>query len=67
MSAKDHEHRFTNVAGTPLPYTFCRRWGCTAAAVAATAPPKLAAALHNAIPWKDRFPQVQIVEEGNAR
>lgn len=51
-------HKWRDITGTmSLPYVYCGRFFCDAQAVAAWAPPSLAAHLHNAIPKEDRFPK----------
>lgn len=58
-------HRFTEIAGVPLPYVFCSRWFCDGCAVSRWAPAILAVEMHNAIPMENRFPPVTLDAEGN--
>lgn len=59
------DHKFATAAPPgALPYVFCRRWFCSASAVAMWVDDALAVALHNAIPEADRWPPVELAEDG---
>lgn len=57
-------HKFREIAGVPMPYIFCKRFGCDGCAVSRDCPPSIAVMLHNTIPWEDRFPQVELDTNG---
>lgn len=58
-------HKFREIEGVPLPYVFCARWRCDVSAVSRFVDPRIAVALHNAIPLANRFPPVELAEDGS--
>jgi len=59
------EHKFiTNAPPGALPYVYCARWKCTATAVAIWVDADIAYSLHNAIPEEDRWPPVELGDDG---
>lgn len=60
-------HKFKEIVGVPLPTVYCARFRCGATAVSRWVDPSIAASLHNAIPREDRFPPVELNQDGTIK
>lgn len=60
-------HKFKELETLMLPYVYCGRWGCNAAAVSHWADPTFAVNMHNAIPRERRFPPVELNEDNTIK
>jgi hypothetical protein len=60
-------HKFKEIQGVNLPFIYCSRWRCQAAAVSRWADPSFAVSLHNAIPREHRFPPVELNEDNTIK
>lgn len=60
-------HKWREHEGLMLPYVFCARWWCHAAAVSRWADDVVAVNLHNAIPRENRFPPVELNDDNTIK
>jgi hypothetical protein len=60
-------HKFREWEGSMLPFIYCSRWRCHAAAVSRWADSVIAVNLHNAIPRMHRFPPVELNEDNTIK